>query len=127
MGYSESLRCISLPVAADYSTKQYYLMNINSSGQAVLVAAKGAAATLVLQDKPDTAGHVGSLGFDGITKVAAGAVVAAGAEVIADATGRVIATDAAEQFVIGTAIEAATAVGDIISVLINKYQTYVPV
>ncbi|MCP4393433.1 MAG: DUF2190 family protein [Alphaproteobacteria bacterium] len=127
MGYSESLRCISLPVAADYSAKQYHVMNVNSSGQAVLVAAKGAAATLVLQDKPDTAGYVGSLGFDGVTKVVAGAVVAAGAEVISDATARVIATDAAEQYVLGTALEAATAAGDIISVLINKYQTYVPV
>ncbi len=122
MSYSEALESISLPVAADYSNNKYHIMYVNATGQAVLVSTKGADALGILQDDPGAVGRTGAVGFKGISKIAAGAAVAAGAEIIADATGRGVATDAADQFVIGTSLSAATAAGDIINVLINKYQ-----
>lgn len=54
----------------------------------------------------------------GIADCAAGAAVARGSAVKADAQGRAIATDRAGEFVGGIALAAATAAGDIIPVLI---------
>ena len=54
----------------------------------------------------------------GIADVVAGGAVARGSSVKADATGRAVATATASDFVVGVALTAATAAGDIIPVLL---------
>ncbi|WP_420010953.1 DUF2190 family protein [Tateyamaria sp.] len=54
----------------------------------------------------------------GIADCEAGAAIARGSSVEADATGRAVATTTTNDFVIGIALAAATASGDIIPVLI---------
>jgi len=54
----------------------------------------------------------------GIADCEAGGAVVRGSSVKADAKGRAIATSTANDFVVGVALEAATAAGDIIAVLI---------
>lgn len=80
----------SYPAAADYSTKQFYFMAVNSSGQAVLASAAGQAVIGVLQDKPSAADRPGCIMTHGITKVLAGGTVAAGALVATDAAGKAV-------------------------------------
>jgi hypothetical protein len=125
MSYEESLKCISLPASADLSASQYKLVDVASDGEIAIITSKGAKFAGVLQDAPDAVGRVGAVGIDGVTKVRAGAAVTAGANVIGDATARVIATDATDQFVLGLALETATAADDVIAVLIDKFQTSV--
>ena len=54
----------------------------------------------------------------GIADCEAGAAITRGSSVEADATGRAVATTVANDFVVGIALAAATAAGDIIPVLI---------
>jgi len=123
MSYEESLECVTKEAGSDLSAGQYKCVNVSSDGQVDLVASKGAAIYGVLQDKPAAVGRACQVGINGVTKVLAGAVIAAGAEVICDATGRVITKDATDQHVLGTAEEAAVAAGNIIAVRIKSYQS----
>ena len=125
MSYEETLKTISLEASADLSAAQYKCVDVNTDGQAALVGVKGAKMVGVLQDKPAAQGRVGAVSVEGITKVRIGAAVAKGDEVIADATGRVIPTDAVSQHVLGTALEAGTAVDTVIAVLHKEYKTSV--
>ena len=120
MATEYGLKNISLPAAADLSAKQYYIVDVNSSSQAALVATKGAKMVGVLQDKPAAANRIGAVAVEGISKVELGDTVAAGAEVISDANGAAIATDAADQYILGTCIKGG-AVGEIGEVLIKPY------
>lgn len=56
-----------------------------------------------------------------IGKAVAGAEIAVGAELATNATGALV-TATAGQFVVATALEAATAAGQIINVQLTKYQ-----
>lgn len=114
------VQSISVQASADLSAAQYLIMDINSSSQLATVATKGAKMAGVLQDKPAAAGRVGALGISGKTKVVLGATVAAGAEVISDANGKAIATDAIDQYVLGTCVVGGDA-NEIGEVLIKPY------
>jgi hypothetical protein len=120
MSSENDVRSISVPAAADLSAAQYRMMDINSSGQIATVATKGAKMAGVLQDKPAAAGRIGALGYSGVTKVELGDTVAAGAEVISDANGAAVATDAADQYILGVCLEGGT-VGEVGKVLIKPY------
>jgi len=78
----------SLITAADYSTKQYYAMKVNASGLAEICGA-GENALGILQDKPES-GEVGCVMVLGESKAIYGATVAAGANLMTDASGRLI-------------------------------------
>lgn len=122
MSYTEKMGCITVEASADLSASQYEFVDVNTDGQLAVVSVKGAKAIGVLQDKPSAKGRPGSVAVRNVCKVAAGAAVDAGDEVVADATGRAIAKDAADQFVMGTAMQSAGAAGVVIPILINKYQ-----
>jgi hypothetical protein len=111
---------ISVPASGDLSAAQYLIMDVNSSGQLATVATKGAKMVGILQDKPAAAGRPGALAINGKAKVVLGATVAAGAEVISDAAGKAIATDAADQYVLGTCMRGG-AVNEVGEVLIKPY------
>ncbi|MDE2099055.1 MAG: DUF2190 family protein [Patescibacteria group bacterium] len=115
---------ISLVAAADLSSDQFHFVTTDGSGNAALSAA-GAPAIGVLQDAP-TAGEAGAVRVMGVSKVVAGAVVAVGSRVASDATGRAVVYTAAScaaapgpvagSQVLGIALEAAGAAGDVIAV-----------
>ena len=114
----------SIPVeaSADLSAAQFRVMTINSSGQLVQ-AGVGDPIAGVLQDGPAAAGRAGQLMLDGVTKVEAGGVVAAGATVKSDASGRAISTAAVTtQWNLGIALEGAGGAGELIAVLMNPHQ-----
>mgnify|MGYP000097039933 CR=1 FL=1 len=116
MAYTEALPCISMPVAADYSAKQYYIMK-TASGVATLCG-DGEEPIGVLQNAPDAANEVGRIGIGrGVTKVVAGAAITVSAKVAAMAGGLAAPATSGEA-VLGYAMEAATASGDVISVLL---------
>lgn len=109
---------LSLPAAADLTTKQFRVMTVNSSGQAAVAGATDLAVGL-LQNKPGS-GQAATVAFGGISKAVAGGTVAAGARVTADANGAVIAATTAGDAVVGVAL-AGGAAGEIIPVLINPF------
>ena len=80
---------VPLPVAADYSTTgQYLFVDINSSGQAALVAGQGLNAYGILQDNPGAAGLVGRIAVGGMIKVTAGETITAGDQLTVGADAR---------------------------------------
>lgn len=123
MSYTENMTVISAVASADLSASQYEAVDFNSDGQIAVVGTKGAKSVGVLQDKPSAAGRVGVVAIGGVCKVAAGAAITAGVELIVDATGRAVTKDGAEQFVMGTALADASAAGEIIPVKLKSYQT----
>lgn len=115
MSTENMVQAITLPAAADFSSSQYLIVDVNSSGQAALVTTQGANAVGVLQDNPGAAGRAARIAIGGVLKVMAGATIAAGNRITsgADSRAEVAATG---DFVLGTAISGG-ADGEIISVL----------
>lgn len=72
MATENDVRSITLPAAADLSTKQFYGVEINSSGQVSVNNAAGEFCIGVLQNKPSAAGRAATVAYSGITKVVAG-------------------------------------------------------
>lgn len=105
--------------SADLSADQFKLVIIDSNGQAALAGA-GVAVDGVLQNKPSAQGQAATVwGVGSVSKVVAGAAVAAGAAVTPDASGLAV-TAASGDYILGRALEAATASGDLIAVWINQ-------
>ena len=122
MAYEEGVITITVLAASDLSAAQYKGMTLGSAGTVTLIASLGARCSGILQDKPSAAGRAGSMGISGVSKVVAGAAIVAGTELTIDATGRAITTSAADQHIIGEAMEAAAAAGNIIAVRLKSYQ-----
>lgn len=131
MSFEQKGPDISLVAGADLSTKQYFAVKVNSSGQAVLAGA-GEAAIGILQNNP-ASGQVATVRTAYTTKAAAGGTIAAGARVASDANGKMVVATAGRtntsdagasadaligSNVIGTALEGG-ADGEIIAVLIQ--------
>lgn len=118
MAYEGNLDCIPGIVASgDLSADQFKFMTITATGAALNTTA-GGICDGVLQDKPTALGHAASVGSRGVSKVMAGAAVAAGVLVASDANGKaVLATTG--QAVQGRSLEAAGADGDLIAVSLD--------
>lgn len=116
MAHEHLLQSKAFPTNGDQSANQYKFMTNSASGVAV-AAASGARCIGVLQDAPSS-GAQGSIAYGGTSKVVAGAAVAVNAQVQTDASGRAI-TAVSTGHIQGTALEAASAAGEIISVLLQ--------
>lgn len=116
MSYEEKLGAISLEANGDQSGNQYKFMVLGADGISLQTTAGGITVG-VLQTKP-TAGQIGEVAVAGVTKVLAGAAVSRGANVQSDATGRAIAAATAD-YSQGIALEAATAAGQVIAMLLR--------
>lgn len=115
MAYEGSLRTIPGQIAsADLSAKQFYFVDIGASGAAV-IGTEGIAADGVLQNKPAAAGRAATIASGGVSKVVAGAAITKGAHVMSSSAGKAI-TATSGKTILGTALEAAGADGDIIAV-----------
>ena len=108
----------SFEAGADLSTKQTFLVKQDANGRIVLSAAAGDNTLGALTNDPKQ-NQVGAVRILGIAKITAGAAVTLGDQLISDAAGKVIPTAAAGDRIIGEALEAAGADGDIISVLLK--------
>jgi hypothetical protein len=117
MAYEIGLTTITAEAGQDLSAKQFYFGTIAADGQVDPTAA-AAAADGVIMGKPDAAGKVFPLATQPgqVVKVVAGAAVARGALLEADASGRAV-TQAAGK-ILGKALAAAGAAGEIIPALL---------
>ena len=107
-----------LNAGADLSTKQYYVVKVNTSGAIILAAATTDRPLGVLQNNP-TSGKTASVMTSGVTKVVASAAIAIGDRVMCTAAGKV-ATATSTNYAFGTALVAAAADGDIISISLGS-------
>lgn len=109
----------TLPSGEDLSTRQYHLVSVNASGEAVLAAA-GAIAVGVLQNTPKQ-GEPAGIRSLGITKLVTGAALVAGQAVTCDASGQGVAAQAGDA-INGVALAGTTVAGQIISLLLKGGQ-----
>lgn len=103
--------------SADCSAKQFHYVKQSGAGTATFCNASTDEAIGVLQNKP-LSGEAMAIGILGVTKIVAGDVIAAGADLMPDASGRAITAATASNKSYGKAIDAATAAGQIIRALI---------
>jgi len=111
-------RCLTFEAGADLSSAQFRFVKL-SSGQVVQQDTAGGSCAGVLITPADAQGKAVEVACsDGqIVKIVAGAAVAQDAKVQSDASGRAI-TAATGDHVQGTALQAASAAGEIIEVLL---------
>ncbi len=105
----------TLVANADYSAKQFYLMKVNSSGNAELSGA-GEAAIGVLQNEP-ASGKSAELMTFGVSKVQYGNTVTQGQQLMSDANGKAVPHTGTNE-VIGVALESGSS-GEIGTALIS--------
>lgn len=125
MATEQILQQITIPANSDLSALQFYAMDVNSSGNAVIPTGAGARVIGVLQNKPNAAGLPAGIAIDGITKAVAGAAIAAGALVTVAADGRFV-TAATTNFIVGRAMTAAGAANVIFELLLVPGSAAVP-
>jgi hypothetical protein len=105
MAYEENLKSISYDADASIGIytgvpgqpgsavpnggKQFHCVRLTGKNQ-VGLAITGQPIFGVLQNKPQRPGQAATVGYDGVTWVTAGAVIAVGDTLVADAQGRVI-------------------------------------
>ena len=117
MATTDNMQVISLPVYADYSAKQYYIMALNSSGQAVL-AAEGSDTIGVLQDKPAAANRPGQVAIGGRAKVLCGGAITKGARFSSDSNGKAVSVGSSDDYALGFVLETGAS-GSVLSCLIQ--------
>lgn len=110
----------TLLAGEDLSAKQFYIVQLDSSGN--IEVGEGATDLLVgvLQNTPES-GQAGRYRFAGTTKVVASAAIAIGANVTTTNAGKAVTTTTDKDVVIGRALQAAAADGDIIEIQLNIF------
>lgn len=103
--------------AADLTASRHRFVTLDTSGKVALAGTAGVKALGVLQS-PAAAGEAAEVMVDGVTKVIAGAAIAATGPVTTDSQGRAI-TAAATHTVNGVALQTAAAAGEVIAVLLG--------
>ena len=88
MSYEVPILNVTLIAGEALTTKQYYGVRLNSSGQ-VITASEGSGIIGVIQDAP-ASGAAGLVMTHGITKGVLGGTVTAGQELQMDSSGRFI-------------------------------------
>lgn len=99
----------------DLSSKQFYIVQMDSSGNAEV--GEGATDLLlgVLQNTPES-GQGATIRHMGTTKVVASDAIAIGARVTTTNAGKAVTTTTNANIVVGVALEAAGADGDVIEI-----------
>ncbi len=122
MARDESAIEISLPNTTDHSSNQYKFVVV-SSGNAALASSAGERVVGVLTNDP-AANVTARVGVGGVVRVMAGAAISEMDAVATDASAKaktavIDSGTGTYSHVFGTALEAAGADGDIISVLVG--------
>jgi hypothetical protein len=117
---SDSQVVLSIPAGADLSAKQYTFVKISGTG-VIAVAAATDIPIGVLLNNP-ASGETAAVAVSGVVKLEASAAINANKIIGTTATGTAVTlvtgTDTTK-FIVGRAITAAGAAGDIITVAIN--------
>jgi len=104
MSYEQELHRFTRPAAADLSTKQYYGVKIDSSGN-IALAGEGDIAVGILQNAPAAAGRAANVAFGGVSKVVGGATVAAGARFSFNSSGVAVSVGSGDDQGMGIVLE----------------------
>lgn len=107
-----------LAAGADLSAQQFRALRVSAAMAVNTTNAAGMPSIGILQNKP-TLGQPADIMMVGVSKAIAGAAIAAGAEVMAGADGRIVTAATAGSNVIGIALEAAGAANEIITIALN--------
>jgi hypothetical protein len=115
-----------LKASATLASSQYYVVKAASTAGEVIVGATAATDPVlgIVQNDP-AAGEVADVAFVGICKAAAEASVTYGSQLTTSTTGRVKTTTTDGDRIVGIALEASSAAGDIISVLLARHDLYI--
>ena len=121
MAYEIPVLVISLKANADLSAKQFYFVELDSSGDVGACNAATDKPAGVLLNKP-TSGQTAEVGVVGIFKVNSDAALSIGDLIGTSADGQADAktpgTDTTE-YVVGRVLEATTAAGGLATAMIN--------
>lgn len=110
---------VGVEASADLSASQFHAVKMSATG--VELAGVGDAISGVLQNKPGALGQAAEVTADGESKAVAGAAVVRGVDLEVDASGRLITAANSGSYIVGEALEAAGADGDIMAVsLLDK-------
>lgn len=115
-----------LVATGDLSAAQYKIVKFASTAGAVKVAATAATDKIcgILQNDP-TNGQAADVAVNGIVKALAENSVAAGDSLTVSSTGRCKSTTVDGNRIVGIALAASTAAGDIIPVAVGIHDRYV--
>jgi len=110
---------------ATFAAKQYYIVKASSTAGEVKVAdTKASDHILGIIQNDAIAAQEAEVACVGVCKAAAETSVAYGDALTTSSTGRVKATTVDGDQIVGIALEASSAAGDIISVLLSLYKFY---
>jgi hypothetical protein len=116
MATNHSGLSISLPAAADLTSKQFTVVKLDSNGAAANAGA-GEAGIGILQNNPNT-GQPATVQIDGISKAKAGGSITAGAALAANAAGLLVAATTGN-YIVGFA-KTGAASGDVFPVVLKS-------
>ena len=112
---------LSLSAGADLSTKQYYFVKLDASGNAVVCAAATDIPVGILQNEP-TSGQAAEIVVVGVSKVSSDAGLAIGAQIGTSSDGqadaKTVGTDTTE-YVVGRVLTATSNAAEIATVVVN--------
>ena len=115
---------VTFEAAADLSAKQFHFVKLTAANTVNVCTATTDNPIGILQNKPSAAGRPAVVRLFGISKVVASGAISAGA-LIATESDAEAGTPATSDPVLGKALEAAAAQGDLIKVLINCVNPYI--
>jgi selenocysteine lyase/cysteine desulfurase len=116
---SQSVRAFEKSFLADNAVTAYNVVKVTSTGCDVATASSD--AIIGVAQATCAAAEQAVVRFIGTTKVIASAAISAGAKLTATTAGKVVTTTTDHHNVIGIALEAAAADGDIIEALLVNY------
>lgn len=133
MAYNaEVLKITGLTSGGDLSAAQYRFVKAGATApQVIQCTVDGEKVLGVLHNKPSAADRAAEIVFLGVTKVEAGEAISFGDAVKTDSAGRAAVVELTAtgadvgDIAVGTALEAATAAGDVITILLGVPQTRV--
>lgn len=113
---ASSVRDFEKSITADNAIGQYRVVKVTSTGCDVATA--GTDAIIGVEQNGCAATEQAVVRFIGTTKVVASAAISAGAWLTATTAGKVVTTTTDKNVVLGRALEAAAADGDVIECML---------
>ena len=115
---------VTFEAADNLSTKQFHFVKLTAANTVNVCTATTDNPIGILQNKPSAAGRPAVVRLFGVSKAVASGIISAGALIATEADAEV-GVPATNDPVVGKALEAATAQGDLIKVLINCVNPYI--
>jgi hypothetical protein len=120
MAFDNAVHTINAVSGADYSASQYLFVTVASDGEIDPVGTAGLPALGVLYNAPQAKGIAAEVAIAGVAKVKAGAAFNAGVLIMSSAAGKAVTATSGNR-ILGMAVTAAAADGDIVSILLQPF------